>query len=596
MNVITFLRKVLKNSKKKLNSLSNQAWFAFSLFFLLQILLFLPYYIFNLDNAHFFPFQEDLQTIESPWITEQHHPFRLLGEWLALVTLLFVASPLRKWINNLLKAAVYFIYPILLAYQIYLQFSYKVYGIHPSIPDDYVSVREVLPIFLRSIDLWNISVFSISFIVVALVLVIIQLMLFWFIKSLQRQFYRRSSLVILLSLWILCLLGTNQTQQFSRLDNRPYVQWVTPKIQKSLEVENIFSGKYEEIRATYGKYKDCELEQTPDIYLIFLESYGAIAYLDKDVGERVTQTAKTMEVQLDSAGWFSASGYSDAPVKGGRSWLSFTTGLIGAKIENQLSYNFLIEAPFRYPHIVDFFNQKGYFTTWISTMQMKPNIEDLIDEDELNAFWEYDNLLFYNRIPYKGPKYNDFGGLPDQYAIEFYHDQIAGSLSAPHFVFFITTSTHSPFYAPPPILEDWRAFDDLTPENPGQLTALSGKYVERYGDAMEYLIELWTRFIVEKGDQNDIFILIGDHQPPGLDWLLQGRFSTWATPLHIISKDKTLVKKFKQDGFKEGLWIDPEQGVSISHAGLYSTFMRNFLATYGHSSCPEYQQLREGIK
>ncbi|MBK7474650.1 MAG: hypothetical protein IPI11_00995 [Haliscomenobacter sp.] len=71
---------------------------------------------------------------------------------------------------------------------------------------------------------------------------------------------------------------------------------------------------------------------------------------------------------------------------GGRSWLSFTSGLTGVSIDNQRSYNALLESRFRFPHMVQFFNTQGYHTTWLSTMKSNDATIQLIPEDSINAF------------------------------------------------------------------------------------------------------------------------------------------------------------------------------------------------------------------
>jgi hypothetical protein len=87
---------------------------------------------------------------------------------------------------------------------------------------------------------------------------------------------------------------------------------------------------------------------------------------------------------------------------------------------------------------------------------------------------------------------------------------------------------------------------------------------------------MFTLFINQFGKQNDIFILVGDHQPPVLTRHKDG----FETPIHIFCKDSTFVRGFNAYGFNPGLQISPAHK-SITHEGIYSMFMREFLRNYG---------------
>ena len=83
-------------------------------------------------------------------------------------------------------------------------------------------------------------------------------------------------------------------------------------------------------------------------------------------------------------------------------------------------------------------------------------------------------------------------------------------------------------------------------------------------------------FIRKNGRSNDIFVIVGDHQPPALGT------TDFKTPIHIISKDATFVSGFLNYGFSEGLL--PETHQEMNHEGFYSMFLREFIRNYGTDS------------
>ena len=108
--------------------------------------------------------------------------------------------------------------------------------------------------------------------------------------------------------------------------------------------------------------------------------------------------------------------------------------------------------------------------------------------------------------------------------------------------------------------------------------------------AVDYQLRTLTDFILHNGDDNSLFVLIGDHQPPRVSRKSDG----WATPVHIISKDGTLIKDFADYGFVPGLQVQSYE-TELHHEGIYSMLMRVLLKRYGSdpSALPAY--LPQGV-
>jgi hypothetical protein len=97
-----------------------------------------------------------------------------------------------------------------------------------------------------------------------------------------------------------------------------------------------------------------------------------------------------------------------------------------------------------------------------------------------------------------------------------------------------------------------------------------------YLNAIEYELRFLTDFILKTGDDQSIYVLVGDHQPQRVSRRNDG----FDTPIHIISKDPAFADAFLDYGFVRGLIVSDSQP-TIRHEGFYSMFVRVMLAQYG---------------
>ena len=99
-----------------------------------------------------------------------------------------------------------------------------------------------------------------------------------------------------------------------------------------------------------------------------------------------------------------------------------------------------------------------------------------------------------------------------------------------------------------------------------------------------------TDFVLKTGDEDSVFILIGDHQPQRVSRRSDG----FDTPIHIISKDAALVDAFLDYGFARGLAVQ-NPTPTMRHEGFYSMFMRVLLTQYGQGVKLPPEYLPSGI-
>ena len=365
--------------------------------------------------------------------------------------------------------------------------------------------------------------------------------------------------------------------------------WAYPNIQKSRSLDRKDPLIHLKKRWIYDTYMNKPLvKKKPNVYLLFIEAYGGVATLSDYCSEPFAQLSEQLDQQLKAEDWHISSNYSKSTVIGGRSWLAMTTAMTGARIEDQIQYNGLINEHQSYPHMISYFNKQGYETVRVSTMS-----SNKIDTMQMitipNLFWGFDQRYFFSDIPYKGFKYDYYGGIPDQYTLGHVQENILEKAEEPFFMTFITMNSHGPWSNAPPIVEDWRSMDTLLNPFPNGRPELN-VHISNYWELMKFELKVITKFILENGDENSVFILLGDHNPAGLEWKLKDRFNKWATPIHIISKDEKFVNSFHQHGFTEGMQVDTSQFTIMRHMGLYSIFTRQLLENYGEKEevLPEY--------
>jgi hypothetical protein len=128
----------------------------------------------------------------------------------------------------------------------------------------------------------------------------------------------------------------------------------------------------------------------------------------------------------------------------------------------------------------------------------------------------------------------------------------------------------------------------------GAATAMLAKSTserrEQYYASIAYELEMLVNLITSEGGEDDLFILMGDHQPSRV-----ARFSDgWDTPIHIISRDATLIETLLPYNFTSGLDTFDNRP-TMQHEGFYSLLMRVLLKRYGHNPeiAPDY--LPEGV-
>ncbi len=322
--------------------------------------------------------------------------------------------------------------------------------------------------------------------------------------------------------------------------------------------------------STYRTYQDLRWGRPPSLYVVVMESYGSVlaapphrASYDEVMGP--------VSDSLTASGWHGATAHSSAPVSGGLSWLSVATMLLGTPVAHQPSFEALRPMLPRYPHLVRTLQQQGY-----TTATLQPPVRKRAGLSVQNLYG-FDRTFYFEDLDYHGPDYG-WGIVPDQYSLAAAHDRFVEPAARPFFLFFEAVSSHAPWDNPPPPLVDRPlSLGSRSPkrrQETAQSTPTGGTVslqdrspVERLFRQIEYDWRVLTGYLQTEAPPNSLVVVVGDHQPPGINNVSS------ATPIHVLSRDGSLVRRFENYGFSEGLQ-PPAAPDTLHHAGLYSMLTR----------------------
>ena len=548
------------------------------LFFLLNTLLFLPKFLLDLDSSTFFPDFYSAGSFRERWKfffrRDNQDIFRLSVDLLILLWTIFLFK--KRKLTRLFWQVVITIYFVLFFYQIYQGSIHTLYQQKPLFYSDVLLMGEGLAILTVESPAW----------LLVLVPVLIAL-LCYFIYFLLNKFrdvsvdvnFSRSSKIVLALISIPCLMSLIDFH--SRLDNLnlafPFQgYWIFDNVQRSVIVRRSTHQLNPTAYSKYYNYEDCSLAVKPNIYLLFIESYGKVLYEDETIKKSYMANLRSNEAKLGDHGWKGASAFSQSPVKGGRSWLAFTSFVTGTNIDRHALYDYLIDnTEFNLPTLYKSLQSFGYKSFWLSVLQ---NNGRNIPYDQYTEFYGIDQWIKFDDLNYRGNMYGDLPAPADQYSLNFAHKLIHQQTGGPFILFFISLNSHHPFDSPENVVEDWQSLSQTNNQKDRGLPGKEKNTVHQdYVRSINYQLDYLTKFIIQNGKQTDLFILIGDHQPP----VLANRSHSYETPVHVISRNEGLLKSFAEYNFNEGLVIEEKNEHSLKHAGFHSIIMRELISTYG---------------
>lgn len=283
-----------------------------------------------------------------------------------------------------------------------------------------------------------------------------------------------------------------------------------------------------------------------DVYLVFLESYGAVAFDHAGYDAALAAPRAALAGAIAATGHAVVSARVTAPTFGGRSWLSHASLLAGVEVREPRAHDLLLTTS--RPTLVTQFRRQGY-----RTVALMPGLRSPWPE---GRFWGFDAVLGSRELDYGGPEFG-WWRIPDQYALARLHaDEARREDRSPLFVFFPTITSHAPFRPTPPYQPDWPRLLSAEPYDAAPLAAALAQEPQwhRLGpgfvDSLAYAHAVLAGYLVLPRPRESVFIVIGDHQPPGS---VAGPGQPWDVPVHVIARRADLLGAFEAAGFVAGL-------------------------------------------
>ena len=572
-------------------------WLSFGL---LNALLFLPAYLLSRDTSSFLP-------LPGPAGLSGENMARSLLLWRSNLDVfrlsLEVAVLAALWANvrwlwpgrraGLYRALFFVVYVLAFSYAVYESISLSLYQVDPVIYGQYRQAVDGIAFVVAHLQ-WPWTIYAAGALLVAALVVIVLRLTRGLIGGAPPERLSRSSRLVVagLALWavlaplVLDLPVANPQAAVSSVAAK-----LGQNVADSLALRHkiaAFDSQAPERVYDYSRYS---LLHKPDIYLIFVESYGSVLYKRPDWRISYERLLGQLEQELAGDGWHVSTALSESPTWGGGSWMAYTSALFGLRVDTHAQYLALLEQyqDAAYPDLGRYLQSQGYYSLRVDAIA-----KELRESEWLKyvRFYGLDDLRQYNSLDYRGPRYGWGPAPPDQYVLWHTETEVAAALDQPLFFFYITQNSHYPWVPQPKLAQDWRTLnrpaEDPAAPLPDQITHQARR--RNYWQAIDYQLRFLTDFIRKAGRDDAIYILVGDHQPQQVSRHEDG----FETPLHIISRDADFVRSLEEYGFVDGLTVE-DLRPSMRHEGLYSLLVRALLTNYGQGGRALPAYLPNGI-
>jgi hypothetical protein len=283
-----------------------------------------------------------------------------------------------------------------------------------------------------------------------------------------------------------------------------------------------------------------------DVFLIFVESYGAVSYDRRDISDRLVPSRLQLDAAIRETHRDVVSAYVESPTFGGSSWLAHLSLMSGIDVRDPETNAKLMTE--RRDTLVRAFNRGGF-----RTVALMPGMRLRWPE---GAFYGFDEIYGADRLAYRGPEFGWFA-IPDQFSLDRLDAlEVTRPSRPPLFVVFPTISTHFPFSPTPPYQPDWRRISTAHPYDGPEIVRAYARqpdwlnFAPGYVDAIAYDFASIAGYLRLRPDRDFVMILIGDHQPAAA---VSGAGASWNVPVHIIASRAPVLERFVARGFRRGL-------------------------------------------
>jgi hypothetical protein len=283
-----------------------------------------------------------------------------------------------------------------------------------------------------------------------------------------------------------------------------------------------------------------------DVYLVFVESYGAVSWERPEFARGLASARGALEAAIRDTNRQVASALVESPTFGGNSWLAHISLLSGIEVRDPHTNALLMSE--KRSTLATAFSRAGYRTVALMPGLRRPWPE--------GRFYGFDETYTAETLDYPGPDFGWFA-VPDQMSLAWLDErELRRESRPPIFVFFPTLSTHFPFSPRPPYQPEWpRLLSDEKYDGADIVRAYEEQldwidFGPAYTKAIAYIYQTVGGYLRIRADRDCVIILIGDHQPPAA---VSGEGAPWDVPVHVIASRRTVVDRLIARGFRIGL-------------------------------------------
>ncbi len=283
-----------------------------------------------------------------------------------------------------------------------------------------------------------------------------------------------------------------------------------------------------------------------DVFVMFMESYGATAYDRADIAAVVAPARAGLADAAAVTGRGVMSAFVQSPTFGGASWLAHATLLTGRPIRDNGTYNLLLTQD------CDVLT-KGYARNGYRVVSLMPGLKREWPE---GSFYGFDEIYGEPALQYRGPEFG-WWRIPDQYALAKLDEQeLRNEPRSPLLLFFPTISSHMPFRPTPPYQPDWPRVLSAEPYDANQVAAslaVTPNWTDLgadYAATIAYTFNYLSGYLRDRADLDLVLVVLGDHQPPSS---VSGEGVRWDVPVHVIATRQDLLDSLASAGFVAGV-------------------------------------------
>ncbi|SDP25121.1 sulfatase-like hydrolase/transferase [Lentzea jiangxiensis] len=305
--------------------------------------------------------------------------------------------------------------------------------------------------------------------------------------------------------------------------------------------------------------------QGKDVVFTFVESYGRSALDMPGVAAKLADG----NARLQAAGYAAKSAYLTSPTAGGGSWMAQATLLSGLWIDNQQRYRNLVAS--------DRLTLPRAFreASWRS-VGVVPGITQAWPEGD---FFHYDEIYAAQDLGYKGPRFG-YATTPDQFTLESFQRNVRSKQHGPVMAAIPLVSSHAP-WSPTPDSVRWEELGDgsiystmpASNDPPESIFGRDPAAVRAdYAHSVSYSLESVISYLETYGDENLVFVFLGDHQPAQM---VTGEAASRDVPITVVARDPAVLQRVEGWGWDDG--IRPGTSAPVSRM---SDFRDQFLSAF----------------